>query len=342
MSIRATLERLNIDSFLLGIVSTVAFASVLPARGAVALGLGHATTVAIGLLFFLYGARLSREAVTQGLSNWRLHAIILGSTFVLFPILGLGFRVLTPWMLSPQIYYGLLLLCTLPSTVQASIAFTSIAGGNVPAAVCAASASSLLGIFVTPLLIGVLLTVHGGFSLDAGSAIVLQLLVPFIAGQVVRRWIGEWLSRHKSLTAVVDRGSILLIVYAAFSEGVVNGIWHQLDLPSLLLLAVADAALLAMVLTITTFGSRWLGFSREDEITIVFCGSKKSLAAGIPMVNVLFPAHAVGLIVLPLILFHQIQLMVCATLARRYAARRRATWPAAPMTPTLPMSASGT
>ncbi len=343
MSIRATLDRLNIDPYLLAIVGMVALASVLPARGATAMAFGHATTIVIGLLFFLYGARLSREAVVQGLSNWRLHATILASSFVLFPLLGLGFRVLSPALLSPQLYYGLLLLCTLPSTVQSSIAFTSIAGGNVPAAVCAASASSLLGIVVTPLLVGLLMHANSGFSLDAGEAIVLQLLVPFVAGQIARRWIGEWLTRHKPLTGLVDRGSILLIVYTAFSEGVVNGIWHQLDLPSLALLALADAALLAMVLAITTFGSRRLGFSREDEITIVFCGSKKSLAAGIPMVNVLFPAHAVGLIVLPLILFHQIQLMVCATLARRYAARltqRTDTTPMlAPTTPRLPMSA---
>ena len=330
MSLRTTLDRLNIDPYLLAIVSMVGLASLLPARGAAAVDLGHATTGVIGLLFFLYGARLSREAVVRGLSDWRLHTTVLASTFVLFPLLGLGFRVLSPSLLSPQLYYGLLLLCTLPSTVQSSIAFTSIAGGNVPAAVCAASASSLLGIVLTPLLVGLLMGAHGGFSLSAGEAIVLQLLVPFLAGQVARRWIGGFLEQHKVLTSLVDRGSILLIVYAAFSEGVVNGIWHQLDLRSLVLLAIADAALLALVLAITTFGSRWLGFSREDEITVVFCGSKKSLAAGIPMINVLFPAHAVGLVVLPLILFHQIQLMVCATLARRYAARKLAR-PAVPL-----------
>jgi sodium/bile acid cotransporter 7 len=321
MPIRATLERLNIDPYLLAIVAMVGLATLLPARGAVAVGLGHATTTVIGLLFFLYGARLSRAAVMQGLSHWRLHALIVASTFVLFPLLGLGFRALAPGVLPPQLWLGFLLLCTLPSTVQSSIAFTSIAGGNVPAAVCAASASSLLGIVATPLLIGVLMRAHGGVSLGAGEAILLQLLAPFLAGQAARRWIGAWLTRHRALTGLVDRGSILLIVYAAFSEGVVNGIWHQLDLRGLALLMLADVLLLALVLAITTFASRRLGFSREDEITIVFCGSKKSLAAGIPMVNVLFPAHAVGLIVLPLILFHQIQLMVCATLARRYAAR---------------------
>jgi solute carrier family 10 (sodium/bile acid cotransporter), member 7 len=323
MLIRSTLERLNIDAYLIAIASTVALAAVLPARGEVATGFGQATTVVVGLLFFLYGARLSREAVVQGLSHWRLHAVILASTFVLFPLLGLGFRVLSPGVLPPQLYLGLLLLCTLPSTVQSSIAFTSIAGGNVPAAVCAASASSLIGILLTPLLVGLLIRVHGGVSLGAIEGIVLQLLAPFLAGQVARRWIGAFLSRHQAMTGLIDRGSILLIVYTAFSEGVLSGIWRQLDLVSLLSVALANVALLALVLTITTLASRRLGFSREDEITIVFCGSKKSLAAGIPMVNVLFPAHAVGLMLLPLILFHQIQLMVCATLARHYAARKQ-------------------
>ncbi|HVY16501.1 MAG TPA: bile acid:sodium symporter family protein [Rhodopila sp.] len=321
MSIRATLERWNIDPYLIALVSMVALASVFPVRGQAAVDFSHATTIIIGLLFFLYGARLSREAIVQGLSHWRLHTVILASTFVLFPLLGLGFRVLTPDVLPVPLYMGLLLVCTLPSTVQSSIAFTSIAGGNVPAAVCAASASSLLGIFITPLLVALLMRAHGGMSFGAIEGIIEQLLLPFLAGQVARQWIGGFLSRHKGLTGLVDRGSILLIVYGAFSEGVVHGIWHQVDWQSLLAVGVANAALLALVLTITTFASRRLGFSRADEITIVFCGSKKSLAAGIPIVNVLFPANSVGVMLLPLILFHQIQLMVCATLARRYAAQ---------------------
>ncbi len=186
---------------------------------------------------------------------------------------------------------------------------------------CAASASSLLGIILTPLLVGLLMRAHGGASAAGVEGIVLQLLAPFLAGQFARPWVGRWLDRHKVLTGLVDRGSILLIVYTAFSEGVVSGIWHQLDVRSLATVLVLNIVLLAIVLTCTTFASRRLGFSREDEIAIVFCGSKKSLAAGIPMVNVLFPAHAAGMIVVPLILFHQIQLMVCATLARRYRAR---------------------
>jgi solute carrier family 10 (sodium/bile acid cotransporter), member 7 len=210
----------------------------------------------------------------------------------------------------------------LPSTVQSSIAFTSIARGNVPAALCSASISNLAGIVVTPLLVALLLSTHGGgFSLDALRDIALQLLLPFVLGQLARPLIGNWIVEHKQLTSFVDRGSILLIVYGAFSEGMVAGVWSQLSWQSLALVIVLDMLLLATALVITTVLSRRLGFSREDEIAIVFCGSKKSMASGIPMANILFAGQAVSLIVLPLMLFHQIQLMACAALARRYAQR---------------------
>ena len=325
MSARRWFDRLHLDPYLVAIVGMVALASTFPCRGQVASGFSRASMAAVGLLFFLHGARLSREAVWHGLSHWRLQVLILAATFVLFPLLGLAARGLVPQVLSPQLYLGLLFLCTLPSTVQSSIAFTSIARGNVPAAVCAASASSLLGLLITPLLVGLLVQTHGGTSIGGGvMGIVLQLFAPFLAGQLAQRWIGEWIGRHERVTGFVDRGSILLIVYTAFSESVANGIWRQIDLRSLVAVGAVDLVLLVLVLTIVTFASRRLGFSREDEIVIVFCGSKKSLASGVPMVNVLFPAQAVGMIVLPLMLFHQIQLMVCATLARRYLSQRDA------------------
>jgi sodium/bile acid cotransporter 7 len=323
---RRWLNRLHIDPYLVAIVGMVALATAFPSRGETAIGFSRASMAAVGLLFFLHGARLSREAVWRGLSHWRLQFLILAGTFVLFPLLGLAARGLVPGVLSPDLYLGLLFLCTLPSTVQSSVAFTSIARGNVPAAVCAASASSLLGLLITPLLVGLLMHSRGGVSLGGGvMGIVLQLFTPFLAGQLAQRWIGAWLGRHERITGLVDRGSILLIVYTAFSESVANGIWRQIDLRGLLAVGLADFVLLALVLTIMTFASRRLGFSREDEIATVFCGSKKSLASGVPMVNVLFPAQAVGMIVLPLMLFHQIQLMVCATLARRYLARHDVT-----------------
>jgi solute carrier family 10 (sodium/bile acid cotransporter), member 7 len=319
------MSRLRVDPYIVALLSTVAVASLLPASGAVATGLGHATTFAIGLLFFLYGARLSTREAVDGLKHWRLHGLVFLATFALFPLLGLALRVLVPGVITPQLYTGLMFLCCLPSTVQSSIAFTSIARGNAAAAICSASFSNLIGIVLTPLLVTVFLfTGTGGVSLGAVRDIMVQLLAPFVAGQLLRRWIGGFITRHKKVLSYVDRGSILLVVYAAFSEGVVAGIWGRLSVVSLLVLLAVNAALLAVVMVVTTLTARRMRFSTEDEIAIVFCGSKKSLASGLPMATVLFPAATVGLAVLPLMLFHQLQLMVCAWLARRYGAREDA------------------
>jgi sodium/bile acid cotransporter 7 len=311
------------DNFTLMLVGTVILASFLPCRGETAVAFNGVTNVAIGLLFFLHGAKLSREAIVAGATHWRLHAFVLLSTFVMFPVLGFALKPLLSPLVTPALYTGVLFLCTLPSTVQSSIAFTSMAKGNVPAAVCSASASSLLGIFITPALVSTLLANPGAGSGSAWHTvgnIVLQLLVPFVAGQLLRPVIGAWLDRNRGVLKFVDQGSILLVVYSAFSEAVNEGLWHHLPLTALGGLVVVNAVLLAAALGLTTFGSKRLGFSREDQITIIFCGSKKSLAAGIPMAKVIFASHA-GAVVLPLMLFHQIQLMVCAALAQRWGAR---------------------
>jgi sodium/bile acid cotransporter 7 len=238
-------------------------------------------------------------------------------------------RALVPVLPDPLLV-GLLFLCLLPSTVQSSIAFTSIAHGNVAAAVCSASLSNLLGIFITPALVALLMNLKGGVSFQAVLDIVLQLLAPFLAGHVLRPWIGAFVARHRYALGYVDRGSILLVVYLAFSEAVANGLWHRLGVGDIAKLIIVCAGLLGAVLLATLFVARRLGFSRPDEIVIVFCGSKKSLASGVPMAGVLFPLAQVGMIVLPLMLFHQIQLMVCAALARRYAASDPATIPSLP------------
>jgi sodium/bile acid cotransporter 7 len=323
MNPKTLLSRLPIDPYIAAIVSMVCLASVLPVHGSGAVIGGYVTDAAIALLFFLHGARLSPKAALAGAWHWRLHVVVLASTFVLFPVLGLGAKALFPHLLTEPLWTGIILLCVLPSTVQSSIAFTSIGKGNVPAALCAATASNLIGMGLTPLLAGFLLSSQGGFSVHGAGDIVVQLLLPFAAGQAARPWIGAWAQRHKTLLGLVDRGSILLVVYTAFSEGVTQGIWHQLSLDDLGCLLAVDAALLAAVLAITTYGSRLLGFNRADEVTIVFCGSKKSLASGLPMATVLLAGQSVGLIVLPLMLFHQIQLMVCAALAKRYGREER-------------------
>ncbi|MFG2141178.1 bile acid:sodium symporter family protein [Streptomyces sp. NPDC048650] len=311
---------LPVDGYLLALVGTVGLAALLPARGPAAAVADGASTAAVALLFFLYGARLSTREAMTGLRHWRLHLTVLACTFVVFPVLGLGARALAPPGLSPTLCTGLLFLCLVPSTVQSSIAFTSIARGNVAAAICAGSFSSIVGIVVTPLLAGLVLDGGGGFSAGSLLSVVCRLLLPFAAGQVLRRWVGGFLIRHKRALGRVDRGSILLVVYTAFSAGMVEGIWHQVSPRSLLCLLGVEAVLLAVMLTVTSYGSRKLGFVRADRIAITFAGSKKSLAAGLPMASALFGAQA-GPAVLPLMLFHQMQLMVCAVLAKRYAAR---------------------
>ncbi|SFP69120.1 solute carrier family 10 (sodium/bile acid cotransporter), member 7 [Amycolatopsis arida] len=316
------LKRLTriVDPYIVAILLTVAIASLLPARGAAAGAVDGTAETAVALLFFLYGARLSPQAVLEGIRHWRLHIVVLVSTFVLFPLLGLAAHALVPAVLTPELYIGLVFLCALPSTVQSSIAFTSIARGNVAAAICGASLSNLLGIVLTPLIVGLLLATSGGLSAEPILDIAVQLLLPFVAGQLLRRWIGDWIARHRRVLGLADKGAILLVVYSAFSQGVQAGIWQQLPVPRLLGLVAVNVVLLGVVLLATGYGSRWLGFPREDRIAIVFCGSKKSLASGVPMAAVLFADQSVGLIVLPLMLFHQIQLMACAALARRYAA----------------------
>ncbi len=310
----------RIDRYLLLLIGTVVIAALLPVRGEGALVADVAVSSAIGLLFFLYGVRLVPRAVIDGLLHWRLQSLVFGSTFVLFPILGLMLTAVVRRWLDPALSSGLMFVCVLPSTVQSSIAFTSIARGNVPAALCSASVSNLCGMVVTPLLVALLISANGsGFSVRALGDIALQLLLPFVLGQAARPLIGGWVLRHARVTSIVDRGSILLVVYVAFSAGMVAGIWQQVDLVSLAIVLLVDIILLGTVLFLTTLASRAAGFGREDEIAIVFCGSKKGLAGGISMANILFPANAVGLVVLPLMLFHQAQLFACATLAQRYA-----------------------
>src|ERR1700748_674822 len=183
----------GLDPFLILLIGSVALASVLPARGSGAVVMGWVTNAAITLLFFLHGAKLSREAIIAGIGHWRLHLLVAASTFVLFPALGLAIRALGHGWIDPKNYLldGILFLCVLPSTVQSSIAFTSIARGNVPAAVCSATLSNVAGIFITPVLVGLTMGAlakggHGGADIHSIEAIALQLLLPFLLGHLSR------------------------------------------------------------------------------------------------------------------------------------------------------------
>jgi sodium/bile acid cotransporter 7 len=315
------LRRLRPDTFLLAILASAILASLLPARGLSMTVLHGATTGAIFLLFFLYGSRIAPREALRGLAHWKLHVTILAFTYLLFPLLGLALRPLSGTWLSPDLYTGLLYLCLVPSTVQSSIAFTSIARGNVPGAIVSASASNLLGVFVTPALVVAVMAGSGRGAIGLGAVIdiVVQLLLPFVLGQLSRRWTARFVSDHKGPLKYVDRGVIVLVVYAAFSQGMAEHMWSQVTVAQLLVLIAVCLVLLALMLSITWFVARRLGFDRADTIAIQFCGTKKSLATGLPMAQVLFATGGVGLLVLPLMVFHQAQLMACSVLAQRYA-----------------------
>ena len=317
-----SIRRLRPDVFVMALAGTVPLATLLPCQGISAQIFHIAGVGGVATLFFLQGARLSREAIVAGMTNWKLHAAIAGTTFVLFPLMGSALvTLMPPHLFVHTLVLGVLFLCALPSTVQSSIALTSIAQGNVAGAVCAATASSLIGMVLTPLLFGVMAHVHGGAVVNISDMwqVFAQLLLPFIVGHLLRPWIGPWAGRNKSLLAVTDRGSILLVVYSAFSAAVVHGIWYQLPPTRLGALALLVAALLAVALFVTSIGARACGFVHADEVAAVFCGSQKSLVAGIPIASVLFAGPTLGVVVLPIMLYYPMQLVVCAWLARRYA-----------------------
>ncbi|NLA89256.1 MAG: bile acid:sodium symporter [Alcaligenaceae bacterium] len=326
---RFNFKRLIPDQFTTLLTIVVIIATLLPAHGQGEVVVDWSSKLAIGLLFFLHGARLSRQAIYQGIMHWRIHIVIFGITFVVFPLIGILLKPVLEPLMTPTLYLGFLYLCMLPGTVQSAIAFTSIARGNLAAAICNASASSIVGIFVTPMLVALILSDFSDqippISLMSVVKIIFQLFVPFAVGHLLRPYIGEFLLKNKLLVRFVDQGSILLVVYAAFSHAVNEGLWHETPLSALIAVFLVSALILALSLGASHFLGKALGFNLPDRITILFCGSKKSLASGLPMAQIIFAGMPIGAIILPLMIFHQLQLMVCATIATRLSKR--------PMTP---------
>jgi sodium/bile acid cotransporter 7 len=318
------------DGFVLAMLAAVALAALHPAIGASggALHLDRATTWGVALVFFLSGAGLSRHNLRAGAANWRLHLVVQASTYALFPLIGVIVALATSSLFPRDLLTGFFYLCALASTISTSIAMTTLARGNIAGAIFNATLSSLLGMVITPLLMNLWLHTSsqhlplGEQLLKIGEA----LFLPFLAGQFARPWFGRWIARHKPVTGKVDRGVILLIVYNSFCDSTRAGLWTDYGWVTLAQTFVLTAGLLLLVLSITTFTARRLSFSTEDEIAAVFCGSKKSLATGVPMAKLLFGAATpLGLIVLPLMFYHQLQLFVCTFIARRYGAREGST-----------------
>lgn len=333
-----------IDGFLLALTAVILLSIVfpLPASGVLYDSFNLLTEVSLAALFFIHGAKLSRQAIIQGAINWRLHLLVFFSTFVVFPLTGFLLKpVFSPLFTGGNelLYLGILYLCFLPSTVQSSIAFTSIAKGNVSAAVCSASMSNFLGIFITPFLVNLFFSgtsgVNAEIDLQTITEIVLQILLPFVAGHFARKWIAGWIDRQKTLANIVDNGTILLVVYMAFSDSMQHHYFENISLNILGWIVVIDVLILTVLLLFTYYSSKYLKFSKEDQIAILFCGSKKTLASGLPMARVIFAGigASTASLVLPLIIFHQIQLIVCSFIARHY--KRKAEY--TPVTSPLPL-----
>lgn len=311
------------DLLIILIVLGVLLAVLFPAQGALAEVMGWVVKIVIALLFFLYGARLSTKEAVAGLMHWRLHLLILAFTFVAFPLIGLALMPLK-YAIGTELYQGILFLCLVPSTVQSSVNFTSIARGNVPGAIISASASNLLGVFLTPLLVLLLMSTGGGLHIDTSVFldIALQLLAPFVLGQIIRALIPSVQKVVKAKpTSYVDKLSIGLVVYAAFSEGIVMGVWSSVSWMAILGITVGSVILVYAMLWLTSWTARRLGFTYPDQVAIQFCGTKKSLASGLPMAAVIFTG-GVGLLIVPLMIFHQVQLMVCSLRAAEYERTR--------------------
>ena len=308
----------RIDPFVLSLVGVVLSATLLPCTGTGASAFKALGIAAIAIMFFLQGARLSREAIVNGITHWRLHAVISATTFVVFPLIGLGLSLLFPTLLPPLLWFGVMFVCALPSTVQSSIALTSLAEGNVAGAVCAATASNLAGIALTPLIFGLLSRARGaGVHLEGIEQVVCQLLLPFGAGHLLRPWVGSWVENHRAVLSITDRSSILLVVYVAFSAAVEHGVWDQLPPATLLVLGLVMALVLAGALVLIRYASVAAGLCRADEIAATFCGSQKSLVSGVPIASAMFGSALIGPVLIPIMIYYPMQIVTCAWLAKR-------------------------
>lgn len=316
------LKLLALDRFTILLVVMVILASIAPVAGGAADVFGILTSIAIAILFFLHGAKLSREAVMQGIMHWKFHVVVFVFTFALFPILGLLAQPILLPLLGKELYWGFLFMCFLPSTVQSSIAFTSVAKGNVASAVCSASFSNIVGMFITPVLVSFFILGQSQHGFDPTSSIVqitLLLLVPFILGQILRPYVYPLMLKRPGIVKAFDQGTILMVVYGAFSGAVVAGLWQEVSWQTLLILTVSCSVFLTIIMLLALYLPKWLGFNREDQIAMFFCSSKKTLASGVPMAQILFIGQSLGMIVLPIMIFHQIQLMVCGVIANYWS-----------------------
>ncbi len=315
--------KFKFDWFLPGMVLATVLAWLFPGPGSAG-GWLHPellTKVGIAMIFFLHGVALSFAALKAGTLRWPLHLVVQTSTFLLFPLLGLGLMQVLGSRVPMELALGCFYLCALPSTVSSSVALTGAARGNVAGALFNATLSSLLGVFLTPLWVAFVLRSTGAPQPLAPVILdlMLWLVLPLVVGQLCRPLFARWASKNKSRINTADRATILVLVYTSFCDSFKNGVWSNNGWLTLALVIAIATVLFTVVMTVMGLTSRALGFSREDRIAAMFCGSKKTLASGVPMARLIFGAHpGIGLILLPIMIYHPLQLVICGVLAQRW------------------------
>lgn len=310
-----------IDPFVVMLLAVLAAGLFIPVPQGLAAPLDVVARAGITLLFFTYGLRLPTKEVLAGLRNIRLQGVILAMTFVLWPLLGLGLSWATAPLIGAALASGVLFLSVLPSTVQGSVALTSIARGNIPSAITAATTSNVVGMVATPLLVLALMGASASTGLGGLRSVLLQLLLPFVLGQLLSRWAGQWVRSRKWVTMLVDRVAIMLMLFNAVSAATAQGVWSQVHWSMIITLIALSLALLAGVSGLLWFLGPRLGLALPERIVLLLAGSQKSLATGLPMGAVLFAPATLATLVVPLIIYHQLQLILGAVLARQLGQR---------------------
>ncbi len=325
--LKGTFKKSGVGGFLVAIMAAILLAWIKPSWGVSEsnFSLEKLTGYGVSVIFFFYGLTLSLQKLKAGLADWRMHIIVQLSTFVLFPLLIIAIKPLfgnDAGLLWISIFY----LASLPSTVSSSVVMVSVAEGNIPAAIFNASISSLLGIFITPLWMGLFLeSANGEFDLSGIILkLVLQVLLPVVLGILLNSRLGAFAEKNRSRLKFFDQSVILLIIYVSFCQSFYNHVFDDLSVMELVLLGAGMIALFLAVFSMMNLVSRWFNLKRENRITVLFCGSKKSLVHGTVMSKVLFAqSAATGMILLPLMLYHALQLILASIIAQRMASRAK-------------------